>query len=58
MRITRADYEDDFLDGDEEFFEKISHKTKLVKKEKQDTIKQKRKAKMKERERLIEEERE
>ena len=54
MRIAPADYEDIFLDGDEDCFEKFSHKTKLVKKEKQNIIKQKRKAKMKERKRLTE----
>lgn len=56
MRITSFDYEEDFLNGDEDFFEKFSHKTKLIKKDKQDAIQLKRKAKMKERERLIEEE--
>lgn len=56
MRITAFDYEDDFLDSDEDFFEKFSHKAKLIKKNKQDEIQLKRKAKMKERERLAEEE--
>lgn len=51
MRLSLADYENYFLDSDEDNFQKISQKTKIVKKEK-DTIQKQRKEKRKGRELL------
>lgn len=50
------EYEEDFLDDEEQLFQKFSHKAKLANQRKKDEIRQKQKEKQKEKEQLLESE--
>lgn len=49
MMVNKIDY-DDYLDEDEVFFEKLSHKAKIVKQDKKAAIRAKRKEKLRKQE--------